>query len=74
MRRVLLSDGKVAKHCRPPEGRLHEQAKGGIRHALGEAGVVAAWEAGRHLSLDEAIAEALALTESTKGGPALETL
>jgi DNA-binding NarL/FixJ family response regulator len=41
---------------------LHDRARGIARAALGDAGSAAAWAAGRDLTPDEAIAEALALT------------
>ena len=43
---------------------LDDRAIDAARNTLGEAGFAAAWEAGRRLTLDEAVTEALALTES----------
>jgi non-specific serine/threonine protein kinase len=50
----------------PADRPALEATVAGTRMALGEAGFAAAWEAGRALSLDEAVAEAL--SEKAEGG------
>jgi non-specific serine/threonine protein kinase len=46
----------------PPDERAsHERAVNAVRTVLGEEGTTVAWAAGRALTLDEAIAQALAV-------------
>jgi len=47
----------------PPEATLYEQGRTVALTQLGDAKFTTAWEAGRALSLDEAVAEALALAD-----------
>ena len=53
--------------ARQEERSTYERNVAAVRAALGETSFAAAWAVGRSLRLDEAIAEALALTKELAG-------
>ncbi len=64
---------RIGMEYDPLRSSLRGQELAAIRSALGEADFVGAWEAGRALSLEEAIAEAEALADATDHRPLLGT-
>ena len=56
----------------PTDRAAHERALAAIRAALDESAIEAAWQAGRQLSVAEAIAEIRALTPTTQTATAAE--